>query len=188
MSGHKALTFHQPWATLIALGVKTIETRSWSTSYRGPLAIHAAKRPSKQEWDTDEWSIRYDHVAHYPTVRQMSPERRLLGSLFPDDVVGHYPLPLGAVVAVADLTDCLPILSDAEDHIAEPFIEHDSHGFLTRFAPADTEDSWGSLDDQRPYGDFTPGRFGWVLENVVALPEPVPATGRQGLWNWDGGL
>lgn len=40
----KALSLHQPWASLVALGVKNIETRSWATSYRGPLAIHAAKR------------------------------------------------------------------------------------------------------------------------------------------------
>ena len=38
-----ALTVTQPWATLIAIGAKRIETRSWATSYRGPLAIHAAK-------------------------------------------------------------------------------------------------------------------------------------------------
>ena len=40
----KAITLWQPWATLIAIGVKTYETRSWDTSYRGLLAIHAAKR------------------------------------------------------------------------------------------------------------------------------------------------
>lgn len=39
----KALTITQPWATLIAQGQKRIETRSWSTNYRGPLAIHASK-------------------------------------------------------------------------------------------------------------------------------------------------
>lgn len=39
----KALTLTQPWATLVALGAKRFETRSWQTSYRGPLAIHAAK-------------------------------------------------------------------------------------------------------------------------------------------------
>ncbi len=38
----KALTLWQPWATLIAVGVKVIETRGWGTPYRGPLAIHAA--------------------------------------------------------------------------------------------------------------------------------------------------
>lgn len=37
----KALTIRQPWATLIASGVKTIETRTWATKHRGPLVIHA---------------------------------------------------------------------------------------------------------------------------------------------------
>ncbi len=41
----KALSIRQPWASLIARGEKTIEVRSWSTSYRGPLLICAgAKR------------------------------------------------------------------------------------------------------------------------------------------------
>lgn len=39
----KVLTLTQPWATLVAMGAKRVETRSWSTSYRGDLAIHAAK-------------------------------------------------------------------------------------------------------------------------------------------------
>jgi hypothetical protein len=40
----KAITLQQPWASLIALGAKSVETRSWSTAYRGPLAIHAGKK------------------------------------------------------------------------------------------------------------------------------------------------
>ncbi len=40
----KALTIHQPWASLIADGDKTIETRVWTTKYRGPLAIHASRQ------------------------------------------------------------------------------------------------------------------------------------------------
>jgi hypothetical protein len=39
----KALTITQPWATLIAIGAKRFETRSWYTGHRGPLAIHAGK-------------------------------------------------------------------------------------------------------------------------------------------------
>lgn len=39
----KALTLTQPWASLVALGEKRVETRSWSTNYTGLLAIHAAK-------------------------------------------------------------------------------------------------------------------------------------------------
>lgn len=43
----KAITLWQPWATLVAFGLKTIETRRWGTEYRGPLAIHAARAISE---------------------------------------------------------------------------------------------------------------------------------------------
>ena len=39
----KALTLHQPYASAIALGLKHFETRAWKTTYRGPVAIHAAQ-------------------------------------------------------------------------------------------------------------------------------------------------
>jgi hypothetical protein len=39
----KALSIIQPWATLLAMGAKKIETRSYRTPYRGPLLIHASK-------------------------------------------------------------------------------------------------------------------------------------------------
>jgi hypothetical protein len=44
-----AITLWQPWATLIALGLKRLETRSWSTSFRGRIAIHASKRSTQAE-------------------------------------------------------------------------------------------------------------------------------------------
>lgn len=40
----KVLSLMQPWATLIALGEKHFETRSWNTRHRGDLAIHASQR------------------------------------------------------------------------------------------------------------------------------------------------
>jgi hypothetical protein len=40
----KALSVRQPWASLIALGEKTLECRSWTTRYRGPLLICASQR------------------------------------------------------------------------------------------------------------------------------------------------
>lgn len=39
----KALSLTQPWATAIFRLNKQIETRSWSTNYRGQIGIHAAK-------------------------------------------------------------------------------------------------------------------------------------------------
>lgn len=38
----KVLSIRQPWASLIVLGVKRFEIRTWSTEYRGPLLIHAS--------------------------------------------------------------------------------------------------------------------------------------------------
>ena len=39
----KTLSLTQPWAQLVVIGAKKFETRSWTTTYRGPLLIHAAK-------------------------------------------------------------------------------------------------------------------------------------------------
>ena len=38
----KVLSIKEPFATLIKEGKKKIETRSWKTSYRGELYIHAS--------------------------------------------------------------------------------------------------------------------------------------------------
>ncbi len=39
----KAISLLQPWASLVVMGVKTIETRSWATSHRGEILIHASQ-------------------------------------------------------------------------------------------------------------------------------------------------
>lgn len=94
----KALTLTQPWASLIAFGYKHIETRSWSTSYRGLLAIHAAKGFPYQAKDLC--------VSYYV--------RHALGPHFGGTESGTLAseVPLGAVVATCSLVDCLPTVSD----------------------------------------------------------------------------
>jgi hypothetical protein len=42
MSKVKALSFRQPWAELVIQGSKTLDLRTWSTAYRGPLAVYAS--------------------------------------------------------------------------------------------------------------------------------------------------
>ena len=44
----KALTIKQPWASLIILGYKRFEFRSWQTKYRGDLLIHAGLGVDKE--------------------------------------------------------------------------------------------------------------------------------------------
>jgi len=39
---------------------------------------------------------------------------------------------------------------------------------------------------ERAFGDWSPGRWGWILRNPVLFEKPVPARGAQGFWNWEG--
>lgn len=45
----KVLTLRQPWATLVAEGIKRYEFRSWKTNYRGKVLIHAGTGIDKED-------------------------------------------------------------------------------------------------------------------------------------------
>lgn len=85
----KAITIHQPWATLIALGEKRFETRGWSTRYRGPIAIHAAKKVDKE----------------------ICLEEPYLSVLARHGYTADN-LPTGAVVATCQLVECHKVIED----------------------------------------------------------------------------
>ena len=38
---------------------------------------------------------------------------------------------------------------------------------------------------EKCFGDWREGRFAWEFANMTMLPVPIPAKGKQGLWNWD---
>jgi hypothetical protein len=46
----RALSVRQPWAQLIVEGSKDVENRTWSTPYRGIVAVHAALQPDPFGW------------------------------------------------------------------------------------------------------------------------------------------
>ncbi len=144
----KAVTLREPWASLVACGAKRIETRSWPTSYRGPLAIHAAKGASTQEL---EFALR--HAEPFRTALH-------LGGI---ELVGDFPR--GAIVATALLVNCVPI--ENERIVA---------GLRLIGAAAPHEEA---------FGDYSAGRYAWLLSDVRPLHEPIPAKGALGLWNWE---
>ena len=87
----RALSLTQPWASLVATGAKQIETRSWSTPVRGPIAIHAAK--NFPAWAKENCIYSYFQRALEP-----------IGINSLDDL---HLLPTGAIIAVADLAACV---------------------------------------------------------------------------------
>lgn len=142
----KALSLMQPWATLVAIGAKRIETRSWTTRYRGPLAIHASRRLLPAE-------ARLCCVVPFRTALEAG------GYRFDDASRASrrnpFRLPLGMIVAVANLVEVRQIT--ASNIPNEP---------------------------ERSFGDYTPGRYAWLLSDIVCVPEPIPARGSLGLWEW----
>lgn len=177
----RALSLHQPWASLVALGVKRIETRSWATSYRGPLAIHASRKFPRLHEAQDAWHAFPLEV--YEATRSTENRTR-----FPPEGQHCGPLPLGAVVATATLVDCVPIV----EFMADPPVNHITIGWDGRLRSWEVTSveprAWRKREpfdvtDQRPYGDFSPGRYAWLLADIKPLA-PVPAKGRQGLWEW----
>lgn len=183
----KAITLWQPWASLIALGAKTIETRSWQTSYRGPIAIHAAASTPGLLWEKQRDGKRILEIGDYTA------ERDRTGFLLRGPVAWPYRLPQGAVVATATLTGCLPILTDTgpadievlPDDFLTPCVDGRMVYRVTTVGDPYTPEGVKTTDyPEQPYGDYTSGRYGWLLEDIQPLRNPVAAKGRQGLWNW----
>lgn len=158
----KIITLWQPWASLIALNLKHYETRSWPTNYEGPILIHAAKRPfihptsgkvlchaSDQAW-LRALEIAYETGLHNDQTKMPF----------------AHQLPLGAVVAIANLDDCREMLSHPASApiVSRPTIPISQQSEL-----------------ERAVGDWHPGRYAWELSNVQRLVEPIPWRGGQGL-------
>ncbi len=150
-----AITLHQPWASLIALGLKTVETRSWPAPERligQTIAVHAAQRMAR---------------------RPEAPiEEALLAGVGSD---WRRTIPTGAVLATARLTglarvECVDLATGQAVHDGRTEVGYAADLGQTRIDP---------------WGDFGPGRWLWFLADVRPLPEPVPAIGRQSFWHWD---
>lgn len=178
----KALSLHQPYASLIVLGAKHIETRSWTTRYRGELAIHAAVKPVAPGelgaycFDRN-WIARHEGHDGYTGA----PIAEVIGDT----------MPYGVVVAICNLVDVIPI----DRHASEPGgdrvgdfphdgpLAHQRGGLWVVGPRIPTNPTY--IEDQRPYGDFSAGRWAWMLEDVVPLEVPVAAVGKQRLWEWE---
>lgn len=151
----KALTLTQPWATLVAIGAKRIETRSWRTSYRGRLAIHAAKGFPKWAREFTVEPVCYEAVRFH--CSRLGIDERFNG--FP-------AYPVGAVIATCSLVNCVPVEE----------VDSASGLFSVTLEPL--------TEQERAFGDYSEGRYAWILEDVRRLPQPISAKGALSLWDW----
>lgn len=159
----KAISLYQPWASLMAHGKKLCETRSWPTSYRGPLLIHAAKK----------WEPELALIAAKPLF--FRPKLEACGVVFDrdeDKCRRGWNLPFGAIVGRVDLVDVYPT-KDIREGLRGQAVPH--HGEWGRHLFVNMV--------ERAFGDFSANRFAWLCANAVAFPEPIPFRGAQGLFD-----
>jgi hypothetical protein len=151
----KAITLTQPWATLVAIGAKRIETRSWRTDYRGPLAIHAAKG--------------------FPlAARGLRHDGPFYQALWDAGIKPDMPLPIGAIVATCELVSVV-----TTQLVKTP-------GGMGWSAPDGRIYDFTLTDEERAFGDYSNGRYAWLLADVRPLAEPILVKGALGLWEWEG--
>ena len=152
----RALTIYQPWASLIAAGVKQYETRNWATKHRGPIAIHAGLKKY------NDYGFLGDEVINKMEAALIASGKSYL----------IFDLPFGAVIATAELVGCWEIAEDPEG----PFLcvewdgKNGDHELIVK-------------GDELLFGDWTPGRYAFELLNVKLLSTPVYCRGKQGIWN-----
>ena len=136
----RAISLWQPWASYVAHGVKRIETRSWPANYEGQIAIHAAKK-----W-TKEQKILADSI-----FKKLPSEKRkfFLG----------YP-PRGRIICVCRIVDCYQMTQEIVDNCKE-------HNPL-----------------EYSVGEWSAGRWAWVLDEVQLVVPTIETRGRQSFWTF----
>lgn len=89
----KAITIKQPWASLIATGLKDIENRSWKTNYRGRVLIHAAASPVKEGLAALNNKQLFDLMQreNWETEFENLPNGAIVGSVEIVDCVQNHP-------------------------------------------------------------------------------------------------
>lgn len=93
----RAITIRQPWATLLALGEKKFETRSWATKHRGEIAIHAGKAIDKQ-------------ACKHPQIQAILENHSYFSIA---------DLPTGSVIATGKLTNCWQSFKQGDEVVLE---------------------------------------------------------------------
>lgn len=137
----RAISLDEPWASLMALDLKRIETRGRPTNVRGELAIHATLRPPDPEV-----------LARLIGIAGLSYMK------FVNQKWG-----CGEIVCVLNLFDCLPV-----EELEKDFNDLIGDGIAGYW--------------EKEFGNYGPGRFGWMTKDVTRLETPIKCKGKQGFF------
>lgn len=169
----KAISLWQPWASLIACGAKPFETRSWAPPpalIGQPIAIHAAKKVDR---DAAKFAEALCYGQHPTGGHALGDQIEATMSECDDSLMGRFGkacMPAGCVVAIARL-DAAFQLGERAGGTAK---------VVRLLASRPMPDCFTvKIDD---FGDYSPGRWAWLLSDVKALNPCIPMKGAQGFF------
>ena len=154
--GLPTLSLWQPYASLVAAGIKTSETRSWKPpdKYWGAeILIHATKRPVRPQ----EWAWQPKMVAAVKNLGHGTSAERF---------------PLGVIMARARIAYWGQVIYHGPPSGDIVVCQHPAG------QPYEIEDDG--------LGDYREDRWVWQFEDIRPLAEPIPARGYQKLWTYRG--
>lgn len=114
----------------------------------------------QKQVETRSWPTRCRGRIAIHAAKSLPPAaRQLAGRLVESGALGSLELPRGVVLCTAELCDVRPVEA-LRDHLSP---------------------------EELAYGDYSDGRWGWLLRDIEVLEAPLPARGMLGLWRWDPG-
>ena len=171
----RGLTLTAPYGTLIAIAEKwpelgkQHETRGRPFHYRGWLAIHQGKNLASVDGKDGFYTLCCSDPFHSTLVQAGLLLHPIMGREF-GTVYEHIDrkIPLGKIVALVNYTACYIVGRGGT-------VMYDTtNGDVA--VPVPTGNDFA-------FGNYAPGRYAFKLEQIRALPEPIPFRGSQGLWN-----
>jgi activating signal cointegrator 1 len=163
----RVLSLLQPWASLLVFGEKRVETRSWKTAYRGPVAIHAGLNDEYVASISAILDPFINVMCRRPDYISNEERQALLKSLataiddyqymrsFEQKLIDHYgscSWNFGKIVGIGMLVDCVPT----------------------------SQIKTGLSEREISLGDYSEGRWAWKFEEMRPI-EPIGMKGALGL-------
>lgn len=157
----KTLSIKQPWASLIAHGIKDIENRTWKTKYRGRIYIHASGKPSFESLGMGLTTAQLEEIAKY-NMRTFDPVEDK-GLMLSSKERWKY----SAIIGEVDIVDCV--------------LNHESIWAEKSYEPANFNSlPFGEEDENPSYV------YNWALANPVLYDKPIlNVKGKLSLWEYE---
>jgi hypothetical protein len=154
----KALSIKQPWASLIAHGIKDIENRTWKTKFRGRVYIHASAKIVNEVDFTVSQSAQL-WLNGFPQTTILSTDNRF---------------PISAIIGEVDIIDCV---INHPSIWAEKTPYREADDFMDE---ADERNYYKNIEPNiKPI-------YNWVLTNPILYDKPIlNVKGKLSFWDID---